>query len=140
MSKLDDMIALARRAREHAYAPYSKFQVGACLRGDSGRLHVGCNVENASYPECQCAEASAIGALVAAGDKRILEVVVVSGGDTACPPCGGCRQRLIEFAGPDVPVHLCGPQGLIETRRLGELMPSPFALDKTTVDKTPSKP
>ena len=130
MSKLDDMIALARQARERAYAPYSKFQVGACLRGDSGRLHAGCNVENASYPECQCAEASAIGALIAAGDKRITEILVMGGSDEACPPCGGCRQRLVEFAGPEVPVHLCGPKGLIRTVTLGELMPAPFALDR----------
>ena len=126
MSTLSDMIALARRVREKAHAPYSGFAVGACLRTDSGKLHAGCNVENAAYPEGQCAEAAAIGAMVAGGDRRIVEVVVIGGGDEPCMPCGGCRQKLSEFAAPDTPVHACGPEGARKTVTLGELLPFAF--------------
>ncbi len=126
MSTLSDMIALARRIREKAYAPYSGFTVGACVRTDSGKLYAGCNVENAAYPEGQCAEAAAIGAMVAGGDRRIVEVVVIGGGGELCMPCGGCRQKLGEFAAPDTPVHACGPEGARKTVTLGELMPFGF--------------
>lgn len=126
MSALDDMIAKARKVRERAYAPYSGFLVGACLRSDTGRLYVGANVENAAYPQGQCAEASAIGAMVAGGDRRIVEVVVVGSGDALCTPCGGCRQRLNEFADADTPVHVCDAQGVRRTFTLGELLPGAF--------------
>ena len=126
MSKLDEMIEVAARARENAHAPYSGFKVGACLRADDGRLFAGCNVENVAYPQGQCAEASAIGALVAAGGKGITEVVVLAAGDKLCTPCGGCRQRLAEFAGPDTPVHVAGPAGLRASFTLGELLPHAF--------------
>lgn len=98
MSVRDDMIALAKQAMARAYAPYSKFQVGACLRTDTGKLYAGANVENAAYPQGQCAEASAIGAMIAGGDRKIVEIVVMGGGAALCTPCGGCRQRLNEFA------------------------------------------
>ncbi|NQV81425.1 MAG: cytidine deaminase [Alphaproteobacteria bacterium] len=126
MSILDDMIALARQARERAYAPYSNFQVGACLRGASGKLYAGANVENAAYPQGQCAEASAIGAMIAAGERTIVEVVVIGGGDGLCTPCGGCRQRLNEFADAATPVHVCGPEGLRQTFTVGALLPGAF--------------
>ncbi len=126
MSTLDDMIEAARAVRERAYAPYSNFQVGACLRTKSGKLYAGANVENAAYPQGQCAEASAIGAMVAGGDNEIVEVVVIGGGDGLCTPCGGCRQRINEFADPDTPVHVCGPEGLRQTFTLGELLPGAF--------------
>lgn len=126
MSTLDDMIAAAREVRERAYAPYSKFHVGACLRTKSGKLYSGANVENAAYPQGQCAEASAIGAMIAGGDSDIVEVVVIGGGDALCTPCGGCRQRLNEFADPSVPVHVCGPEGVRKTFTLGELLPGAF--------------
>ncbi len=126
MTTLSDMIELAGRARERAHAPYSGFAVGACVRSDTGKLYAGCNVENAAYPEGQCAEATAIGAMVAGGDRRIVEVVVIGGGDEPCMPCGGCRQKLGEFAGPDTPVHACGPEGVRKTVTLGELMPLGF--------------
>jgi cytidine deaminase len=126
---LSQMIQLAKAARGNAYAPYSRYKVGACLRGDSGRLFAGCNVENAAYPQGQCAEVSAIGALVTAGDRRILECVVIGGAGALITPCGGCRQRLREFAGPDVPVHLCGPRGLVRTVTFGELLPLSFGPD-----------
>ena len=126
MSTLRDMIDMAGRARKWAYAPYSGFAVGACLRTDTGKCYAGCNVENAAYPEGQCAEAAAIGAMVTGGDRRIVEVVVMGGGDEPCMPCGGCRQKLSEFAGPDTPVHICGPEGVRRTVTLGELMPFGF--------------
>ena len=99
---LEPMLELARRALANAHAPYSRFRVGACLRAGSGRLYAGCNVENAAYPVGQCAEATAIGVMVAAGDHRIVEAVVVTEGPELCAPCGRCRQQLAEFARPDV--------------------------------------
>jgi cytidine deaminase len=126
------MLEVARQAMVRAYAPYSRFPVGACVRSESGRLYAGGNVENAAYPHGQCAEASAIGAMVAAGDRRIVEVVVMAGGDGLCTPCGGCRQRLREFAEPDIPVHVCGPEGRRLTLSLGELLPHAF--DRTTLE------
>jgi cytidine deaminase len=121
-----EMLELARRALAHAHAPYSRFRVGACLRTAGGRLHAGCNVENSAYPVGQCAEATAIGVMVAAGDRQIVEVLVVSEGPELCSPCGRCRQQLVEFAGPDTPVHLCGPEGVRRTITLGELLPLAF--------------
>lgn len=120
------MVALAAAARDNAHAPYSGFKVGACLRGDSGRLFAGCNVENASYPESQCAEATAIGALVTAGDKRVLECVVVADGKDVVMPCGGCCQRLGEFASPETKIHLCNTKGPQRTVTLQELLPLTF--------------
>lgn len=126
MSDRDAMVALARQTMARAYAPYSDFPVGAVLRGAGGGLYAGCNVENASYPEGWCAETSAIAAMVAAGERRIVEVVVMAQGEALCTPCGGCRQRLREFAGADTPVHVCGPEGVRRTMTLGELLPYGF--------------
>ena len=126
MDDIAEMLEAARRARDNAHAPYSGFTVGACLASDDGRLFAGCNVENAAYPQSQCAEAGAIAAMVAAGGRRIAAVLVLAGGPTLCPPCGGCRQRLAEFAGPEVPVHLCDPAGGRKTVTLGELLPLAF--------------
>jgi cytidine deaminase len=123
---LAEMLDLARRALANAHAPYSRFRVGACVRATSGRLYAGCNVENASYPVTQCAEATAIGAMVAAGDREIVEALVVTEGAEPCAPCGRCRQQLAEFARAGVPVHLCGPEGLRVTTTLGELLPLAF--------------
>jgi homotetrameric cytidine deaminase len=119
------LVRLARHAMTHAYAPYSNFSVGVALRDDAGGLHAGANVENASYPQGQCAETSAIGALVAAGGRRIAEVAVMA--DTELiTPCGGCRQRLRELADPGTPVHLCGPEGIRRTLTLADLLPHSF--------------
>ena len=123
---LGPMLDLARRALANAHAPYSRFRVGACLRAASGRLYAGCNVENAAYPVGQCAEATAIGTMVAAGDRQIVEAVVVTEGAELCTPCGRCRQQLAEFARPDTRVHLCGPEGVRRTVTLGELLPLAF--------------
>jgi cytidine deaminase len=109
----------------NAHVPYSKFHVGAALRDDAGGLHAGCNVENAAYPQGQCAEASAIGALVTQGGRRIAEIAVMADTELVTP-CGGCRQRLSELAGPEVPVHLCGPEGIRRTLPLGDLLPYAF--------------
>jgi len=130
MSKLDEMIRLARAARDNAHAPYSGFRVGACLRSADGRLFSGCNVENAAYPEGQCAETSAIGALVAAGAREIAEVLVLAEGERLCTPCGGCRQRLAEFADAATPVHIAGPEGLRRSFALGELLPEAFFFER----------
>jgi cytidine deaminase len=122
----NDLLAAARAVQVHAHAPYSGFAVGAAIRAASGRIYVGCNVENASYPEGICAEAAAIGAMVAAGEREIVEVLTVADGERLTTCCGGCRQRLREFAGPDVPVHAAGPQGVRRTFTLGELLPAAF--------------
>ena len=92
----------------------------------SGQLYAGCNVENASYPVTQCAEATAIGAMVAAGERQVVEVVIVTEGMEPCPPCGRCRQQLAEFASATTRVHLCGPDGVRLTATLGELLPMAF--------------
>ena len=126
MPEDSDIVAAARAAMARAYAPYSRFKVGAAVRGESGRLYAGCNVENAAYPQGWCAEASAIAAMVMAGETRIVEVAVMGGGETPCTPCGGCRQKLHEFAGDDLPIHVCGSQGLRRTVTLGELLPLAF--------------
>jgi cytidine deaminase len=123
------MLDLARQALASAHAPYSRFRVGACVRAASGRLYAGCNVENASYGLTQCAEATAIGAMVTAGDREIVEVVILTERPQLCPPCGRCRQQLAEFAKPGVRVHLCGPQGVQLTTTLGELLPLAFGPD-----------
>jgi cytidine deaminase len=126
---MHDLLDLARRMMLHAHAPYSKFHVGAAVRGEDGSIHGGCNVENAAFPQGICAETGAIAALVAAGNKRILECVVVGPGPEIITPCGGCRQKLRELAGDDLPVHLCGPDGLHRTVTLGQLLPMSFSHD-----------
>ena len=142
MAAPEDMFALARAAMDRAYAPYSNFHVGACVRGESGALYAGANIENAAYPQGHCAECSAVAHLVAAGERRIAEVLVIGApfdpganggkgdyvpdGGALCTPCGGCRQTLSEFAGDATPVHVCGLTGLRRTFTLGELLPAAF--------------
>jgi thymidine phosphorylase len=126
---LEPMLDLARRALANGHAPYSRFRVGACVRAASGRLHAGCNVENASYAITQCAETTAIGTMVAAGDREIVEVVLLTEGTELCSPCGRCRQQLAEFARPDTRIHLCGPEGVRVTTTLGQLLPLAFGSD-----------
>jgi cytidine deaminase len=126
---LPRMLDLARAALANAHAPYSRFRVGACVRAASGRLYAGCNVENASYGLTECAETIALGAMVAGGDRELAEVVVLTERGAPCPPCGRCRQQLAEFGRPEVPVHLCGPDGARLTTTLGALLPLPFGPD-----------
>jgi homotetrameric cytidine deaminase len=122
----DALIAAAREAMGRAHAPYSHFKVGAALRAEDGSLHAGANVENAAYPQGQCAEASAIGVLVAAGRGRVLEAAVIADSPDICVPCGGCRQRLREFMPLDGLVHLCSATGERRTVTLEELLPLSF--------------
>lgn len=123
-----EMLRLAQAAKEEAYAPYSGFRVGVCLAAEGGALFAGCNVENASYPEGSCAETGAIAALVASGKRRIQQVLLVADGERLCTPCGGCRQRLAEFAAPDTPVTIYGPDGFRACFALKELLPHAFDL------------
>jgi len=129
MSENIDLPKAAIAAMERAYAPYSGFSVGAAVRGESGQLFLGCNVENAAYPEGLCAEASAISAMVMGGDTRITEMAVAGRGEALVTPCGGCRQKIREFASSDTKVHICGPDGIRTTMTLAELLPSSFGPD-----------
>ncbi|GAN53833.1 cytidine deaminase [Tanticharoenia sakaeratensis NBRC 103193] len=122
----DELDRAAAEIRKRAYAPYSRFQVGAALICD-GQVHVGCNVENAAYPQGNCAEASAIAAMVASGGRRIDAIAIAGPGQVACTPCGGCRQRLREFGQPDLVVRMVDEDGrLVMARTLGELLPDSF--------------
>ena len=123
MSLLD----AARAVRENAYAPYSHFKVGAALRAASGAVYTGCNVENVAYPEGTCAEAGAIAAMVAAGETEITEVCVIADSPTPVTPCGGCRQKLAEFARGDVPVRLATVNGPEQMVTVADLLPGAFA-------------
>ena len=120
------LLAAADEVMRTAHAPYSQFKVGAALRTPSGAVHVGANVENVAYPQGQCAEASAIGALIAAGEREISAVAVVAEKLDVCPPCGGCRQRLSEFASADTPVYLGRVGGTLHATTIGELLPLAF--------------
>jgi cytidine deaminase len=122
----DELLEAARAARAYAYAPYSKFAVGAALQDEQGRIHAGCNVENAAYPQGLCAEAVALGHLVLAGGQRITAVAVVGAGPRLVTPCGGCRQKLREFGGDDVPVVVGDMTSLRGRFTLGELLPASF--------------
>ena len=116
----------ARAAREAAYAPYSRFKVGAALLDEQGRIHAGCNVENAAYPQGLCAEAVALGQLVLAGGTRVLAVVVAGEAPQPLTPCGGCRQKLREFADDACPIWVADLSGLRATHTLGALLPHSF--------------
>lgn len=116
----------ALNVREKAYAPYSNFKVGAAIRGASGQVYSGCNVENVAYPEGTCAEAGAIAAMVAAGETELTEVYVVADSPSPVPPCGGCRQKLSEFGEPDVTVTMATVDGTETTTTIGDLLPGAF--------------
>jgi cytidine deaminase len=124
---MDDLVAAALAARDSAYAPYSRFLVGAAVRTADGTIHAGCNVENAAYPQGVCAEAGAISAMVLAGARRITALVVAGAGPMPVTPCGGCRQKLREFAAPDAVVHVVDATGqpLLSTT-LAALLPMSF--------------
>ena len=124
---MNDLIAAAKSARLKAYAPYSKFLVGAAVRDERGQIHGGCNIENAAYPQGWCAETSAIAAMIMSGGKAIAEMAVIGTGDLLCTPCGGCRQKIREFAKGSVKIHMCGENGnLKQTFTLDELLPASF--------------
>ena len=124
---MNELIAAAKSARLRAYAPYSKFFVGAAVRDEHGNIHGGCNVENAAYPQGWCAETSAIAAMIMAGSTSIAEMAVIGSGDLLCTPCGGCRQKIREFAKGNVKIHMCGEDGrVMQTFTLDELLPASF--------------
>jgi cytidine deaminase len=124
--RLDEMLDAARAVRRHAHAPYSRFPVGAALLDEAGRIHAGCNVENAAHPQGLCAEAGALARLVAEGGRRIVAAVVVGEGVQPCTPCGGCRQKLREFARDDLPVIVADGQSVRLRTTLGALLPESF--------------
>ena len=121
------LLEAATKVRENAYAPYSHFKVGAAIRAASGRVYTGCNVENVAYPEGTCAEAGAIAAMVAAGETRIIEVLVIADSPAPVPPCGGCRQKLAEFAAPETPVTLATTDGKTQLTTVAALLPGVFS-------------
>ncbi len=120
------LFELALDAMANAYAPYSKFHVGSAIRTPSGQLFSGANVENAAYPEGCCAEASAISAMVRAGEREIKAIAVVGGGDALVTPCGGCRQKILEFASSSTAIYICSPEGLQKTFTIAQLLPASF--------------
>ena len=126
MSGLDDLFDLAKTARENAYAPYSRFHVGAALRTASGALFAGCNVENAAYPVGACAEAGAIGAMIFGGERQIAEILVLGSGPDKIAPCGACRQRIAEFSSATTLVHLADESRSIQSYPLESLLPHAF--------------
>ena len=130
----EDMLALARQMMDRAYAPYSHFPVGAVLRGANGKLYGGCNVENAAFPQGTCAEVAAIAVMIADGERRLVEALVMGQGESLIAPCGGCRQHLREFAADGVPVHLCDSTGVRRTMTMGELLPLAFGPDNLRPD------
>lgn len=121
-----DLQKAAVAVRENAHAPYSNFKVGAAVRSASGAIFAGCNVENVAYPQGTCAEAGAIAAMVAAGETILTEVFVVAGSELPVTPCGGCRQKLAEFGGADVPVTMATTAGVEQRATLTELLPGAF--------------
>lgn len=123
-----DLFEAARAAMAHAYAPYSKFPVGAAIRTGDGRVFSGANIEIASYPEGWCAETTAIGHMVmAGGSQQVVEIAVTAERMARITPCGGCRQRLAEFSRPDTKLHLCDETGVVETVTMGDMLPLGFA-------------
>lgn len=123
------LFAAASEAQQGAHAPYSKFPVGAALLSESGSIFSGCNVENAVYSECVCAEACAIGAMVAAGDRHIVQICIVCKSGAWAPPCGGCRQKIREFGTADTQIIVSNADGKQKHYTLGELLPNAFGPD-----------
>lgn len=134
-SALTALFDSAKDVRNKAHAPYSDFHVGAAVLDDRGQVHVGCNVENAAYPEGLCAEATAIGAMVSHGGRKITHIAIVGGPKgqplTSCTPCGGCRQKILEFADSDTQIHLEDGSGSQKTYRINDLLPLSFRLKET---------
>ena len=130
-------MAAARAVRRHAHAPYSKFAVGAAVLDEQGRIHAGANVENAAYPQGWCAETSALAAMVAAGGRRVLAVAVCAEADEPVTPCGGCRQKLREFAADDCPIFIADMSAQRALHTLGQLLPHSFGPDHLNKKNAP---
>lgn len=122
-----ELLKAASDVRMRAWVPYSRFKVGAAIRAESGAVYVGCNVENVAYPEGTCAEAGAIAAMVAGGDTKIAEIAVIADSPEPVPCCGGCRQKIAEFAGPEVRVTMATTDGKSRVMTVAELLPGAFA-------------
>lgn len=125
-----EMIEKAHDVMQHAYAPYSNFTVGACLRTEDDQLFAGCNIENVSYSLTLCAESCALGSLVSAGHRRIVEVVIATKQEAICAPCGACRQRFTEFMDPDTKIYLCSNREIKQVITMADLLPMPFSFEK----------
>lgn len=132
-TSIDELLAAALAAQANAHVPYSKYPVGAAVRAGSGRVYAGCNVENAAYPQGWCAETSAIAAMVSAGERELVEILTVANGDGLATSCGGCRQKIREFAAPDALIHAAGPEGVRRTFTLDELLPHSFGPEQLGV-------
>jgi cytidine deaminase len=133
MTKHQDMLQAAKLARSNAYAPYSRFAVGACILSSTGKFYSGCNVENASYGLSICAEVNAIGNMISNGDTKISEILILGPETETIVPCGRCRQMIHEFGGGAIPVHLCDKTGISKTLAIKELLP--YAFDATILEK-----
>ena len=125
-SHVHELFAAAKAVQVNAYAPYSHFHVGAAIRTRSGAVFTSANMENAAYPQSICAEGGALSAMISAGEREIVEVLVIGPDDGLTTPCGGCRQKLREFAAPDTPIHVAGPEGVRRTFTMDELLPASF--------------
>lgn len=124
-----DLFEAARAAMAFAHAPYSKFPVGAAIRAEDGKIYAGANIENISFPQGWCAEPTAISHMIMAGNRKIVEMAVIAEKLPLCPPCGGCRQKIAEFATARTPVYLCDETGVKKTMTMEELLPHGFATD-----------
>lgn len=124
-----DLFEAARAAMAFAHAPYSKFPVGAAIRAEDGKIYTGANIENLSFPQGWCAEPTAISHMIMAGNKKIVEMAVIAEKLPLCPPCGGCRQKIAEFATAKTPIYLCDETGVKKTMTMDELLPHSFATD-----------
>ncbi len=119
----------AVEAMAFAHAPYSKFPVGAAIRAEDGKIYAGANIENLSFPQGWCAEPTAISHMIMAGNKKIVEMAVIAEKLPLCPPCGGCRQKIAEFATAKTPIYLCDETGVKKTMTMDELLPHSFSTD-----------
>lgn len=126
---VDPLFSAAKDAMDRAYAPYSRFPVGAALKTETGAIHAGCNIENASFPEGWCAETSALSHMVMAGGGKVKEIAVVAEKMPRIMPCGGCRQRLSEFVAEDAMLHLCDLDGVVETVPFSAVFPLGFTFE-----------
>ena len=124
-----DLFEAARAAMAFAHAPYSKFPVGAAIRAEDGKIYAGANIENLSFPQGWCAEPTAISHMIMAGNKKIVEMAVIAEKLALCPPCGGCRQKIAEFATGKTPIYLCDETGVKQTVTMAELLPHSFETD-----------
>lgn len=124
-----DLFEAARDAMQFAHAPYSKFPVGAAIRADDGKIYTGANIENLSFPQGWCAEPTAIGCMIMGGGKKIVEMAVIAEKLALCPPCGGCRQKISEFASASTKIFLCDEVGVQKTMTMDELLPLSFKTD-----------